>query len=687
MNLNKSNTPFVSLLKIRNQFGDSENLAIESVNELITGTTISNLNKQIVGASGLVYDFSGSTKTNRKISTYMQSGSSLVKQCEITLSGDLTNSVLQDVVGEAAIPTGLVQNAAAVIQDISDGAHFNGVVSEIAGAFMGSHSLSMSDISSLLTAHNLGATNDLNSLAKILYQNANDGKVNVYTFLSTVSSLCTQSKREVDDGELEMDTTKPLIIQSILATVKQFGSVILSTILSVLSTALGGILGVLSNIASFFFTAIGSVGSDTLAVNAESVSGLVDGPIQYLQTTYMPSVGNVDYSMTPAAVYMYGPIEQYVWKKGDNYYYNSFVSLAFDFTNFSTRVYQNKLSAVSSTEAIFNNYDADILQSTLSSGFDEILYCINNPSFATKKLALELAIVASMGQMPYKYASSRFRIIHQVLNPTGYGSTNRVYFQNCFHSSVTTEEEFRRRSYYFVKEMLWRHFLDGGGPFDDQLWIDESGISDADAMSYIQKFYTLLAPIIADRDYVSRSTIENTIKNNGDTSIIYQCSCLLNGLHECVYSDDDQIWMSYEDVDVDYSETDRLPVDRTFSIPAISGTTALKTFVILAGITIAASAAITVTGKALAKRKFIKQLKAKENLSNARQQYVSNPTSENIDAFYKAQKSYNFKAKLFGWSTYDATNDWFNDVSGASGNSSNSTNPITDSVLYKLIHG
>jgi hypothetical protein len=127
--------------------------------------------------------------------------------------------------------------------------------------------------------------------------------------------------------------------------------------------------------------------------------------------------------------------------------------------------------------------------------------------------------------------------------------------------------------------------------------------------------------------------------------------------HGDLYSHDD--WDNYDGFITEDNLLSSIPTDRMFQFPNISNTE-IYSIVILTSIAVSSIAIGGFLGlRAFKKFSWKKRLVNQQKLVDTVNKAKANPTPENLKAAYKATKFYNFKAKLFGWSTFDATNAWF----------------------------
>lgn len=126
----------------------------------------------------------------------------------------------------------------------------------------------------------------------------------------------------------------------------------------------------------------------------------------------------------------------------------------------------------------------------------------------------------------------------------------------------------------------------------------------------------------------------------------------------------------------------QIPESRMFKFASATYSSIINALVLIGTVTAVALVAGNVASRAIKKHSWKKQELRKKDLQGIAKNYTDNPTPENLNALYKAQKKYNFKAKVFGWDSYDATNNWFN------GPESNNTNNSVDLIrLEKMISG
>lgn len=634
---------FNGLLKFKNQVDDAMLNQSEALKSMLNDTA-GEIDAQFSGMLGRAYQVSGNNSSGWTVSSYVANAGSLALE-------DSFHSESWDELQSSA----LYQNA---IADNVRCADFNTALSSITTSFLSNAKISVTQVISTLNNFVNTRQGEVQELINNILQVADQGEISQQQWISILSSISNGVNQGEESGTFELDTTNPFTFQGVMGLVMQALSNVVEIIFTAIYSVVKGIFGAIAFIASKLMSLLfnNTIVSNELQLSPNCPNSYVKGPMCAFDSSSLDFVweGFPD-AKSPVRVLDVGPVDFYFWTStAGDLLVNSYLKCNYSLTKVINLIQGHKVDQITQNNKEFIGWKwlptlgSQISECELSA--DETITCQYDASYALDAIAASalVTIISSMNAAVESDAEKVFGIESTSAAGDGITFLYRVFKDGVLgdnHNSIELD---------FIKK-----FVAAG--FNDRTNIYLSGDTFRYGESKTIELFTDNPPntytlhyTLPGLQYPFYPLFERTMSGSPSTGFKYSV----------------RFWNPSRDTAYfPATAGDEIPAPPSkwlITVPDFDVTTVVTFLIVLAGVV----AATVVTGlklsKAIKTRRLGKQLSAQNELSRLRAEYVNHPSSSNLAAYNKAIKKYNFKAKLFGWYTYDGQNQWYDEPGSVS---------------------
>lgn len=569
----------------------------------------------------------------------------------------------------------------ALWQDVSAGTAYNAAIGKITDALCGDSEMTFADAVGLISGESTLTTIDYESILAALRASTLNGKITALSWMQCMQEMFRTAKSAVDRGTLELDTTKPFIVQSFLSTLVDGLAAGLSVLLTNLSSVLGGLMFALSSVISVVLSKFVNV-SNSLQCIPGLLTNYVNGPVKYAQDSHVW----VNLDAPDVFCVKYGCFDVYYIKNGDHYAINAFLSLQYD----SAKAWK-KLSKSPKLEILDREYGpikADIMyyryrldEPYIPSALEDLYgSLINDPSmyYSLDQTIAMMADPKAVAVNLYEGICAIQFLTHCVQTVGSY-TAFKVDFNSTYgwistyqYDHVAKMKGFSGDDYFWTMIMPILMFARTYHSYDITNIPDPDfgAVSESTFVEWIQAWYT---------HFVSNVAASTAL---GETKEVKVFAKAVMRVDPFIGLDADVL---------NYRYVDAIPTVRAITIPSIT-TDAIRTAAILTAIACAGTAFIgSRVMRYMQVRKQLRQTRRISELNALRDAYANNPTDTSARrAYAKALTQYNWRASILGWGSYDAANGWVNERSSITsslntGGLSNLTNTSVEKLANDIL--
>lgn len=482
-----------------------------------------------------------------------------------------------------------------------------------------------------------------------------EGKVSQYAWLNIINGALSNAKDTCDEGGIVMDSSRPNYVTNVIAMSLELITSTLSTVISAILACINPIIGLIvqaiTSIIGLFASVLHNAISTKVKVkNIDASTNYVDGAVH---ANYVSGTTNLPNG--EALCVSGGGVDTYFFTdpSGNSMGINSFFNLDLNFTA-CQEYFLSKYSISKVGDWIWAYHKTPVLGYDLM--YPENCYSNLNEQMNRRKLdgdtltgeMISTLICHGLSLIRYPYDHSFEPTIMFLDDPMSWDEDTKkwwgyiapIYLAACW---MTEYQENETSIYDFGQDLAYRL-----GPGMVTAWI-------AYAREKLEYSYD---DITSSWSGCSLTDIQTSKFGFDDDHTLtwrkFSYADYFVGLSGKTYYFSVQTAKPYAIVWVD-----SIPKSRCFEMNNATLNRVILAQSLIVGIAATSIIAGTIISKKLKYRKFKSRIDSTNSLAAARDAYDENPTSENMQAYYKAQKSYNFKAKLFGWPTYDPVNAWY----------------------------
>lgn len=564
----------------------------------------------------------------------------------------------------------------------------NDVIASILSKYTTAPNIMSADCYSIIDASNLPKS-EANQLKQIIAQSTDkDGKLSNFQFLNIIRTITEQAKTETDNGGIALDESKVFYFSNFLGTA-------VASLISAITTLVGILVTMISKVLGLIISAIGIIlnkAFDVFSQLAPSTHMEVTNPTSatyYFEGALSAVTVPID-DRTPdgmldrllmkvgsADLIPVGSIDSYSWTDGNNIYLNEFFGIGVNPQRYLAYI-QDEISLSDSGEYYtFNRFAQRVTPDSVLMTEDEISELLSQPTAYVEAHLYTQMVLSFMRLLPHN-RSTVMRLQTILKNTPGilFSASNTTVSDTCKFFSVISA------SYVDLVENGWDYFINSNTfNFD---WCTQL------AMLY-RKITNALINIAGNgvTEYYSvSSTGTATINTNPAITINLSMNGFMHyTLFASLYNDEtgEPIFSNNVPEDVD-----SISQERMFKYNSTTQAQIIGAFALIGAVAATVLIGGLVVSKQIKKFSWKRQQQRKDELVQMRNKLTDpdyTPTKQDYNDFYKMQKSYNFKAKLFGWDSYDSGNAWFDSVASSSDSNYDysGTNDINFNSIISLI--
>jgi len=699
------NNVLYSICKLRNHFMNSSETQ-NGLLQFMSGNSLETIpTGSICDGLGNQFNIEKLTDTRLKITQIVKSNQQdIVEVFNGTVNewSDIINDYTGGVGGVATEALNRVHFSNFLLET-SRGEQTNELFATILDKFTTNSRAKATDLCNIIDASKL-STLDISQLKTAIAAAADDeGYVSGYSILSLLRNLTGDSKEQLNAGKISMDDTKIFYLSNFLSSAFATIASTLVTIIGMLLSAVNAILGIIISAIGFIFNIIGQVLNNI----GDDAKIQVSNPLSFVPWFDGPAIAKVlnfnSHSIDCASFLSYdevkvkeeGPFSTCLWKTNDHSVaINRFLGLNAHLDRFAEWMFGKIQCNVKYNQGVGNadvNYEISVNRSEETSNpFD-----IPDSVYLTEEERMDILKLTPSQINDYIYSTYLVWCAYAVycsLVYSNFGSNDILYckvVRGTDQPSATYEMlkyagEYKK---HFAKRVLgmavlakWHvdhgNYLANGADVD----LTELIIDDFNQFSDYASFEDLTGKI-SDQEFMERHTASNLRVDFWGYPVD---ECYYDPI--ACYTHVDTYFRVFEWANSNGEDNilSNIPTDRMFKFAKYDKNKVIAAMVIIGAITTVVLIAGGIAIKKFKKMKFRRQYDRKIELQGLKEDYDDDPTDENFKKLYKAQKSYNFKAKLFGWDSYDAGNDWF-EATGEEITSSDTDASVDLSSIISLI--
>lgn len=680
------NATLLNILKMRSSLFQSASLQNDGL-QVLSGLVTDNPTVEKVGSilDGMGNGLSYRLKTDGTLSVIQDVKDGIQEQHEIfdgTISdwNDKIDDILLAKVGGSIDGSTDIKS---FLQDASRGQQSNLLLSTALDKFSTNSKCNSQDLISLVDSFGVQSADKKQLKQAIAAASDAEGKISNFSFLNIVQNIANNAKDSLDEGQITMDTTHIFYLTNFLATAWD-------TIISVIGTIIGTLLTMVNQLVGLIVTAVTwivstivgainkSIPSKIVVLDPLSTTDWFEGPIaaNFINIENNGSIHGLDSDQVN--LYSDGVIDHCLWRSSSgNIAINRFLGCGLDLqraANYLSNLLQ--ITRTRDNSDYIYTIDCSVVQYWANPAHwpDDCYLDTDEQADVLNKSTDDLnKYIASCYYLQQGLLVAQYFYQHknELINATLHVKVaqNWADEQVLFDAAVEAANQGKGFTHHLCNYLYW-YYTKGS---DSQV----RNPGDTVLTTLAQLESKLSKTVLEDGQNVFKSKISSQTMYWTSGSIAYAVEFSGDSIDFVCPTDDICRFIDRESnyFNTSYTANEQLietylsciPTDRMFRFAAYDQQALIKAMVTIGTVTAIALVAGTVIVKQIKKMSFRRQLQRKNDLINLSSAYADNPTQENYNALYKAQKSYNFKAKLFGWDTYDAGNQWF-DVPEAQGN-------------------
>lgn len=644
----------------------------------------------------VIYQYNEDTKTYSKVGE--------VKQSDIDV-----NFTFTDIDGN-------VQSMANIIKQASEDEKLNEAIATIAQGYEKVSSMDMETIRANIDAIKITSNDAIDEFQQDLADKAIDGKVSVQSYISLIKQYANEAlnitSKEDKVERLEALDTSSTVVRSFMGTCLANAGQIISVVLAVVSTMLTKVLKIIGYAVAaigYLLSKAAQLAVDTnYQIDTKCGNRLLQYPLTAKTFAYstLSSIGINE----PCVITSPGR-RTYVWPSTNEdkapFNVNEYISLDYDpvrianlFRNYSINQGQTPTADVSNgifdtTWKIDNVYlylptmwqwTKEELSGCIMTA-DDVAMHLTDPNYWAAAIAINYLL-------DYYISGTLFNVVNWEVG----GGENvgiSMHFEQYTLEIGKARDSLITRAMSILIILMAKQSVDaintnGADTFASTMAeymgneisytsnVIADGHSDSDIFwlndSNGNKLYGICAShgfgLSTDAKH-GRAGVYKVINKTG-TTLPVQYLSNYGPIGRLLYATETQIDGWYYSCDLVQGG----PADFFISWPNYTRSGLIASLVVI-GLSIAA---VAITAKVVSKKLKAKRTKKKVQqlgkLNSLKEKYDSNPTDENYKAYAKAAKRYNFKAKIFGWDSYDMYNGWLNASSDDASGSGSILDPI-----------
>jgi hypothetical protein len=532
-----------------------------------------------------------------------------------------------------------------ICTEVVVGQSMNEAVASINDMFLSHTKVSTSDVISLITTIPSIDQSDEKELIQAILSVSSQGVLSNHAWIGALRSILSSGAESTEKGTIVLQTDSAFAVQSFMNTVLQVAQVAFSAILTALATVLYGLLAILAGVVSVILTAFKSFTTDINIdpdSNNEYVQG-VFGANTWFTKDLFPINGHVLKSES-AIRSVIGPFELFTWVADDSseakVNMNLFLNLSFNPVKFMSHILDGvsctindttKLATIKFLSYDFNPYNVESMDDVYSHDTDYLIRLHFDKDALLKQYQM-CTIISALS----------------LLQRGGTYTINMDYPIN-----VLEQEP--------IEKMIACLLYCIATCKSESKSLDEISLT----WFPINNFRDYLNDIREHFDSVdSISDIQNSFNVQQQSPHWgfggQYVNSIMNGVHNC-FRPLLQVTGSGLLLRVSEEYWDHLIPPPSVSLPELSTAevvAAIGLVIAAAGVAFLASRSISRWFKA---RRQIKLAKRTDVLNSKRNAYLNDPQNKELKKEYmSALISYEKRASLFGWPSYDAVNGRMN---------------------------
>jgi len=210
--------------------------------------------------------------------------------------------------------TGLGVSLSDICTEVAVGQCMNEAIVGVTDMFLSHTKISATDAISFITTVPSLDGSDERELTQAILAVSNQGSLSNYAWSGALKSFLSSGQEAVDEGSIVLQTDSPFKIQSFLNTVLQVIEVAFSAILMVLAAVLTGLLAIIAGVVSIILATFKSFNPDIdidPEANNEYVRGVIGANASFTRNQFS---ANDDIFKTDSAIRsVIGPFELFTW--------------------------------------------------------------------------------------------------------------------------------------------------------------------------------------------------------------------------------------------------------------------------------------------------------------------------------------------------------------------------------------
>jgi hypothetical protein len=531
-----------------------------------------------------------------------------------------------------------------ICTEVVVGQSMNETVVSITDMFLSHTKVSTSDVISLIATIPSLDQSDEKELIQAILTVSSQGVLSNYAWIGALKSVLNSGAESVEKGTIILQTDSAFAVQSFMNTVLQVAQVAFSVILTALGAVLYGLLSILASVVSVIFSAFKSFTTDIDIdpdSNNEYVKG-VFGANSWFTRDLFPLNGHILKSES-AIRSVIGPFELFTWVADDSssarVNMNLFLNLSFNPVKFMNDILDEVSCSINSTTKLatiefpddFNPYNVESMDDVYSHDTDYLIKLHFDKDALLKQYQM-CTIISALALL--RQGNTYTIHMEYPINTLEQGPIEKMIacLLYCIATCKSESKSLDEISFTWFSNTNLRDYLNAIREHFDGL----SSLSD------IQNYFD-----------VEQQSPHWGFGGN-------YVSTLMNGVVDS-FRPLIQITGSGLLLRVEGEEWDHLIPPPSVSLPDFSTAEVVAAI----GLVIAAAGVAFLTSKSISRRfkarRQAKLAKRTDALNSKRKAYLDDPQNKELRKEYtSALVSYEKRASLFGWPSYDAVNGRMN---------------------------
>jgi uncharacterized protein YneF (UPF0154 family) len=531
-----------------------------------------------------------------------------------------------------------------ICTEIVVGQSMNEAIVSVTDMFLSHTKVSTSDAISLITTIPSLDQSDGKELIQAILAVSNQGTLSNYAWSGALRSILGSGKDAAEKGSIVLQKDSPFVIQSFMNTVLQIAQVAFSALLVALVAILQGLLAIIAGIVSIIITSFKSFTTD-INIDPDSNNEYVRGVFGANASFKKDQIRNDHILKSDSAIRsVVGPFELFTWLADDSadamVNMNLFMNLSFN----AHKLMDHILDAVEviydeeeetftiSFDYFFNPYDLSSMDDFFSHDTDYLVRLHFDKDALLRQYKL-CTMVSALSLM----------------------ERNGTYIlpSNSWHINNSPIER-------MIGKLLRAIAVCKSWSYDNPV----SYLNDNDLPDVVTCRNYLNALREHFDDVRTTSDIQTTMSlrqiSNGQGWEGKYVNSLMNGAAACfrpfIVPTSSGLLLN-----ADGEEWDQLIPAPSVSLPEVSTDEVVAAIGLIIGVVGAAFLASKSISRRLKARRQVKFARRADKLNSKRDAYLSNPQDKALKKEYtSALVSYDKRASLFGWPSYDAVNGRMN---------------------------